>query len=206
MMSSVPEEHHSIQTDEYSFLTATDHAAQERSSLEDEDWEFLSENYSVFTISSMATMTTFSYKDALLSQQDPLATTTTGTSCVQALDNNQNSVKRKERHQTTNVLKDTTVVDDPALSMYDFTKTDRGTSSHTMRRNVSCPDAAQRREFMGPSKVMDKDHVPLTKTWGCKLREHRSGRQWLQKQRRHEKHVDRRCRKEFIRHDLQENV
>jgi hypothetical protein len=194
-MSSVAEEQHSSETDEYSFVTATDCAAQERSSLEDEDWEFLSENHSVSTMSSTVTTATMSYKDALLFQQNPSATTTTGTSRSLAPDKNHNfTQKRRVHHQTTKLLEDVTTVDDPASSMYDFAKTDRRPNNHTMRRNVSGHDAAQRRKLMGPLKVMDKDHLPLTKTWGCKLFEHRSGRQWLQKERRHEKHVDRKRR------------
>lgn len=205
MMSSVAGEQHSSHTDEYSLVTATEHAAYRRSSLEDEDWEFISDD-SVSTLCSTVTMATFSYKDALLFQQNPSAYTTTSTSCSRALDKNQNNTQeRRVRHQTTKVLKDATMMEDPASSMYDFAKTDRRPNGHTMRRNVAAPDSARERKFMGPQKVMDKDHCPLTKTWGCKLREHRLGRQWLQKERRHEKHVDRKHRKESIRQSLQEH-
>jgi hypothetical protein len=47
----------------------------------------------------------------------------------------------------------------------------------------------------------DNNHTPATKTWGCKLFEHKSGRQWLQKNEKRQHHIDRKNRKEELLKD-----
>lgn len=81
-------------------------------------------------------------------------------------------------------------------------KARRKRDGHTLRRRVGPPASHSfgRRYRLAAGErydqvVRDFEHVPATKTHGCKLFEHPSGRQWLKNRRRYENHVERRERK-----------
>jgi len=74
----------------------------------------------------------------------------------------------------------------------------RKTESHTLRAGrVGLPVGGLRYkwEHDAPAIVRDYKHIPATKTWGCKLHESKKGRQWLQRRRRYEAHVERNVRR-----------
>jgi hypothetical protein len=76
------------------------------------------------------------------------------------------------------------------------TKDHRPREKHTLRRTFV--HGVYYHDKNGRRKVMDKDHIPATKTHGRKLYEHKSNRQWLRRERRHEKRVQRQDRKEAL--------
>lgn len=80
---------------------------------------------------------------------------------------------------------------------------EKGFHGHTMRRNVSYPDHDDHndrgRTSNGGGKVRDNYHYPATKTWRWKGDEDSCVRQWLKRQRKYQKHCERRKRKEATR-------
>lgn len=77
----------------------------------------------------------------------------------------------------------------------------RKDSGHTTRHisGMPVPHSARKafdhgrsnypKDHVGDPHVRDYKHVPITKTYSCKLRENKKGRQWLQNVRRYERHV-----------------
>jgi len=79
--------------------------------------------------------------------------------------------------------------------------------SHTLRKDVGAPQPHQeKRRYNSSQKVMDKDHTPANKTYGCKLFEHRSNRQWLKKRKQYRHKVQRKNRKQLARQDFQDLI
>jgi hypothetical protein len=89
-------------------------------------------------------------------------------------------------------------------------------SGHTMRHISGLPAAHSARKAFdhgrmeypkdheGDPHVRDYNHVPITKTWGCKLYENKKGRSWLQRQRRYERHVERQERQVALNEEIEE--
>lgn len=186
-----------------------------------DDWELLrSADSSVSTSWSMATTTTVemprkSYKEALLAfQEEPLTIVVTTAAARMAHETSDTNENRKNATVISHGFNAASEGEDDPESMQNadifevnrHTQRPRSRNNHTLRRNVSAPDSSQLRKVAGPplQRVMDKDHVPQTKTWACKLFEHRSGRQWLQRERRHQKHVERRHRKASLQQQCPE--
>jgi hypothetical protein len=180
------------------------------------DWELLrSTDSSASTSWSIGTTPAAprphrSYRDALLVvQEKPLglaktaaapAAATTGR-CGRTGETDGNGKKKAAGFQAACAASEG---DDPASAhLYDMfeagSQRPRCRNSHTTRRNVSVPDDNLERKFVGPPLwVMDRDHVPQINRWGCEVIASRKERQWLQMERRHMRHVDRRNRKESL--------
>jgi hypothetical protein len=82
-------------------------------------------------------------------------------------------------------------------------RTVRNRGRYSIHRCAPFDETREERVHL-PTQVRDYQHVPITKTWSVKLWEHKSGRQWLNRRRRYENHVDRANRESKLRQDVKE--
>jgi hypothetical protein len=91
-----------------------------------------------------------------------------------------------------------TEIDVDLYDSFDEIKQRTHSSGHTLRRDAGLPFPhgtrwAENHRYVGTEsnyRKLRRDylHMPRIKSHGCKLFEHKSNRQWLQRERRHERH------------------